>query len=78
MATSSNKVFAVCFISALFMMASFQMSEAISECAQQCVPFCMKDAGNTVPACEVACENYCKQSDGDVAAVNALMQSKSN
>nr|DAD26757.1 TPA_asm: hypothetical protein HUJ06_028225 [Nelumbo nucifera] len=76
MATSYNKVFAVFFISALVMMASFQTSEAISECAKSCMPSCMEVDGSTLGVCEEACESGCTQLNGDAAAVKAKFEAK--
>ncbi|KAF4402381.1 hypothetical protein G4B88_012166 [Cannabis sativa] len=38
-----------------------QTGEAVSECAKGCMDFCLKERATTIPACEIACENYCGQ-----------------
>ncbi|EXC32934.1 hypothetical protein L484_013049 [Morus notabilis] len=42
--------------------AIVETGEALSECAKQCMPVCLKEQGATIPVCETACENYCQQS----------------
>lgn len=45
---------------------NMRVSEAaVSECAKPCMPVCLKEEGATLPICEIACENYCKQISGN-------------
>ncbi|KAF5729494.1 hypothetical protein HS088_TW21G01661 [Tripterygium wilfordii] len=41
------------------------VGEAISDCAKQCMPTCMREDGATLDACDVACEKYCEQTIGN-------------
>lgn len=40
------------------------MSEAISDCAKDCMPNCLRVEGASIPSCETSCEGYCDQKDG--------------
>ncbi|KAF5733738.1 hypothetical protein HS088_TW16G00178 [Tripterygium wilfordii] len=41
------------------------VGEGVSDCAKQCMPTCMREDGATLEACDVACEEYCKQITGN-------------
>ncbi|PRQ58776.1 hypothetical protein RchiOBHm_Chr1g0362981 [Rosa chinensis] len=40
------------------------VTEAVSDCAEPCMPVCLKEEGATLHVCEIACENYCQQISG--------------
>ncbi|KAK2968171.1 hypothetical protein RJ640_018264 [Escallonia rubra] len=40
------------------------MGEALSNCAKDCMPTCMKVNGATIDACGIACEQYCQHISG--------------
>ncbi|KAF4371079.1 hypothetical protein G4B88_020523 [Cannabis sativa] len=41
--------------------AFFQTGEALSDCGKGCMPVCLAERGATIPMCEIACEDYCRQ-----------------
>ncbi|KAL6290710.1 hypothetical protein Pyn_16272 [Prunus yedoensis var. nudiflora] len=55
----------ICVLVVVVGCSSMQGSEAISACAKPCMPVCMKEEGASIPICEIACENYCKQISGN-------------
>ncbi|PON67987.1 Thionin [Trema orientale] len=61
MANRNIKIPAVLIMSVLFIGAFFQTGEALTPCAKECMPVCLKEDGATIPVCETACESYCKQ-----------------
>ncbi|KAM1819434.1 hypothetical protein ACFX15_001020 [Malus domestica] len=67
MANKTNKIPAIVICVLVVMVCSCIMkgSEALSDCAKPCMPVCMKEEGASIPICEIACENYCKQVSGD-------------
>lgn len=40
------------------------LSRALSECAKDCMPVCLRVEGATIPVCGQSCEEYCKQLGG--------------
>ncbi|KAK9283436.1 hypothetical protein L1049_011678 [Liquidambar formosana] len=59
-----KKTIAALLISALVVMACTNMSEALSQCAKDCMPVCMGVEGATVEGCGPSCEDYCNQLSG--------------
>jgi hypothetical protein len=60
------KTIAVLFVSVLVVtMGCANVSEALSPCAKDCMPVCLKEDGATRDSCGKACEDYCKQVSGD-------------
>ncbi|KAF5742548.1 hypothetical protein HS088_TW09G00598 [Tripterygium wilfordii] len=44
--------------------------EAVSDCAKQCMPTCMREDGATLHACDPACEKYCEQISGNTGGAD--------
>ena len=58
----ANKIAIPTLLIAMLVVVAFaQTGEALTECAKQCMPVCLKEQGATIPVCETACEGYCKQ-----------------
>lgn len=52
-------------VCALITMVAFSnYSEAISECAKDCMPTCMKVKEASISVCKSSCEDYCEQVKG--------------
>lgn len=58
---ASKKTIIALLICLVITMASVKRTEALSDCAKQCMPVCLKEEGATIDACGTACENYCAQ-----------------
>ncbi|GMN31353.1 hypothetical protein TIFTF001_003214 [Ficus carica] len=62
---SNKNAIPVLLIATLVVASAFiQTGEALSECAKPCMPVCLNEKGATIPMCETACEDYCKQASG--------------
>lgn len=60
----TKKTMAMLLVGALIVMASVNLNEALSECAKDCMPVCLRVEGATIPVCGQSCEEYCKQLGG--------------
>ncbi|KAA8539297.1 hypothetical protein F0562_025989 [Nyssa sinensis] len=72
---AAKKFIATLLMTAMVIMACAEIGEAISDCAKDCMPTCMKVDGASISACEEGCENYCNQIGGghhDAKIANGL------
>ncbi|GMN51051.1 hypothetical protein TIFTF001_020210 [Ficus carica] len=58
---NKNTISTLLIMTLLVAAAFVQKGKALSDCAKECMPVCLKEKGATIPVCETACENFCSQ-----------------
>lgn len=69
MAMSKKTVAAILMTAVVLLAFAATPGEALSECGKHCMPVCLKE-GATISACSKACEEYCRQVDGNPGGWN--------
>lgn len=59
-----NAMVAAGLAAVVLMASAVGMTMALSECAKECMPICLKE-DDAMGACETACEGYCDQVEGN-------------
>ncbi|KAF8006372.1 hypothetical protein BT93_K0617 [Corymbia citriodora subsp. variegata] len=63
MAMNKKTVVAILMMVAVLMAFAATSCEATEDCTKACMPVCLKTEGASVPACNRACAEYCRQVD---------------